>query len=52
MGRQDVRQKTNGETRCKTKKIGLPDRDKKKWGDKTQDQKNGETRIETKKIGR
>ena len=33
--RQDARQKKNREMRCKTKKMGRRDQDKKKWGDKT-----------------
>ena len=44
MGRQDARQKKNGELRLETKKNGEIRREtEKKWGDKTRDKKNGET---------
>ena len=48
----DKRQKTNAETRCKPKKKGLPDRDKKNGEMRRQTKKNGETRHETKKMER
>merc|ERR1712183_505189 len=62
-GDETLRQKTNGETRCKTKKMGLPDRDKKngeirrktkkKWADKTGDKnKWGDETQDKKKMGR
>ena len=54
--------KKNREMRCKTKnkwgaeiltkKIGLPDRDKKNGETRHKRKKNGETRRKTKKMGR